>query len=123
MAETPLLTVFLGVICLCLISLTAVLLVTARELRLTLRRINAMLPDAGTTLHEAGRALIQLRRLVSRANVAAREVETVVHRACEMASETLEQFDLARERARAAFTKWVRNGAGVEPRSNGKHRK
>ena len=123
MADAPFVTIFLGLISICLITLAIILLVIALDLRRTLHRINAILPDAGTTLHEAGRALVQVRRLISRVNVTARDVEGVVHRACETASETLEEFALARQRARSAFTKWVGNGAGAEPRSNGKHRK
>ena len=123
MTNAPLVAVCLGLISLCLMTLTIILFVTALDLRRTLHRINAILPEAGQTFHEAARALAHVRRLISRVNVAAREVEGVVHRACETASETLEEVALAGQRARLAFTKWVGNGAGAEPRSNGKHRK
>ena len=123
MSNTSLVLICLGVISTCLVTLTAVLSLTARDLRRTLHRINAILPDASRTFHETARAVTQVRQLLTRANVAVRGVEAVVHRACDAASETLEQVALAGQRARLAFTKWVGNGAGAEPRSNGKHRK
>ena len=116
MNELTLTLALLGVIAACAVSLTVCVLTTARELRNALRRLDAVLPEAEGALREARHALRQTRRLLARGHNATRHVETVVLRACEVASEALERLGRVREAATHFFTMRTRNGTRGEPR-------
>ena len=116
MPEAALVTLLLGVISVCLVAITVTALVTAREFRMTLRRINTMLPRADRALQDAQRSLTLMRQCVTRADLAAQRVEAVVHAACDVASEAVTRFSRWKGQAQQFFTARFGNGAGSEPR-------
>ena len=101
---------------LCLIIITVTVVMTAAELRSTLRRLEAVLPDAGEALRELRRSSRQVRQILTRANMATRSVEGVILRACEAASEALERVALFKESAQQFWATRFGHGAGAEPR-------
>ena len=116
MAESWLVVVLLGVVSLSVVAMTAILFVTARDFRRTLQELRAMLPNCDEAVHEARRALGEVRHLLKRTDNAARHVETVVHRACQAASEAIERFVFLKERAQTFLAERFGNGARSGPR-------
>ena len=118
MTDSALTVLLLGVIAACAVAATACILMTARDLRAALRRLNTVLPEAEGTLRETRHALRQARRLLARGDNASRHVEAVILRACEAASEALERLGHVREAATHLFTMRTGNGTRAEPRPN-----
>ena len=116
MPEASLTVVFLGMSSLCLVATTLTIMVTARDVRQTLRRANAMLPDAQQTLSEARHSLQTLHRIFKGATQAAEHVEVVVHQACESASDTLDRLAVLKGRVGGFWTEQFGNGTRAEPR-------
>ena len=102
MAESALAMIFLGVISLCVVILTAVALRTARDVR--------------HTLHELHHTLGTLRQLLTRANHMTRNVEGIVQQACRITRDVMEPVALLTERAQAFFGERFGNGARSGPR-------
>jgi len=113
--------ILLGVISVCLIAITAMLALITQELRVSLRRLNAMLPQADRVFREAHRALHLIRQVLTTPNQAAHRVETVIHQACDAASEVLERFNGFRAHAGRLFTS--RFGNGTRAGSRSQHRR
>ena len=116
MTETPLWWLFLGLVTVCLIAMTLATLVIAGELRRTLRRLNAMLPEMARATHDARRMFQRGRRLLARADAATGHLEAVVHQACDAAADALGALGRFRARAGTLWAKRFSNGAGAEPR-------
>ena len=122
MSEPLLVMGLLAVSVLCLVTLVMVVLVTARDFRQTLRKINEVVPQAGRTLQEARRSLEEAHQLLARANVASQKVEAVVHGACDAISGTLSQLTLWRKEAGRFLKGHGGNGAGADPRRHHRRR-
>ena len=112
----------LGLATACLFVMTLTILVMAAELRRTLRRLNAMLPDAAQALHDARRIFRQGRRLLARADVAAGHVQNVIHQACDAATDALGAIGRVKARTQRFWAKRFGNGAGAEPRRHDRRR-
>ena len=112
---------FLSVMSVCLTTMTVTLLVTARDLRATLRRLHDMLPRADRTLQEAHHSLRLVRQLLIRADDSTRRIEAVLARACEASLEVFDQFARWRQRTQRFFTKQFGNGSRGEPRPQDRH--
>ena len=98
------LALFLGVAGACLVILTATVVITAAELRRTLR-------DARVSLRRA-------RRLVVKVDRAADAVGAVIQQICASATDAIGQLTRLRRRAQAFWAGHVGNGAGEDPRSH-----
>lgn len=122
MPEPALVIVLLAVAVACLVAVVTTALLTARDFRRTLHRINGMLPEADRALREARRSLEGARQLLARADTASRRVEGVVHDACDAVSGTLSQVTLWRKRASRFLKEHVGNGAGADPRRHHRRR-
>ena len=107
---------FLGLIALALIVLTASVVTTAAEARVTWRKLGALLPQADRTLEEATHALHQARAFLTTVNRAATDVETTVHEARDVVANTVHQFARWRNQFTHLFTQHAGNGARVDPR-------
>ena len=107
---------------LCLLILAVVAIYTALDLRTTLRRVNAMLPVAESAIRDARRVLHRTRRIVQRSDLAARQVETIVHRACEVFGGILDRVAPLKTSVERLFFRH-QNGAGpVRYKARHKHR-
>ncbi len=93
---------FLGLIALCLLIMTIVLVSMVRDVRGTLKRANAL-------LRSWDRTVVRSQRVMHR-------VEAIVLRACDAASDVLESATSWGHRARSYFVKQFGNGARSEPR-------
>jgi len=117
MAESWWTVVLLAVALKCLLVLTITFVVVARDLRRTTQRLNTILPHLDRVTQEASRTFGEARQFLVRTNHMTQRVEVVVDRACEVASDAIEQFLSLRERTRAFLVKRLAgNGARVGPR-------
>ena len=116
MPDAPLWFPLLGIVTACLVILTLTVLVTAGELRRTLRRLNLMLPETAQAVHDARRMFRQGRRLLARADAAAGRVEAIIHQACDAATDMLGAIGRFKTRTQTLWTKRFGNGAGADPR-------
>ena len=121
-AQSPLALCLLVLNSVCLALTAAAVILTARELRDTLRRLNTVLPESERTLREARRALQYLRRIAASGHQAARRVEQVVYRACDAASDALEQVARVKQRTAEMLLGRFGNGTRAEPRSRHRRR-
>ena len=112
----------LGLATACLFIMTLTILVLSAELRLALRRFNAILPEAAQAVHDARRIFRQGRRLLLRADVAAGHLQGVIHQACDAATDALGALGRVKERTQMFWTKRFGNGAGAEPRRHHRRR-
>ncbi|MBI4343065.1 MAG: hypothetical protein HY599_06830 [Candidatus Omnitrophica bacterium] len=125
MIDPVLVQLLLALAAICLVAITITVIVTAVQLHATLRRLNALLPDAGQVLAELRRSSRHVRRLFTRADAASQQVAGLVLRACELASEMLERFSMVRDYVQQAVERRLGHRAGAEPRPqhrNGKSR-
>lgn len=120
MSDAPSLVVFLGFFSICLIAMTMTILVTARELRQTLQHANRALTGMDRAVGEAHRCIEYLRHIFSRADQATRHVESIVHRSCDIVSDTVDQLATFNGRAKAFLMGRSTNGTRVDPRPNGR---
>ena len=116
MPESTSAIILLCLVSLCLLAMTVTMVVTAREFRETLRRLNAILPGADDAVQEARQSLREMHQLLARVNTASRKVEAVVHDACEAVSGTIGQVARWRRTARTFLKEHLGNGAGADPR-------
>ena len=117
MSEPFIGVILLGVISLCLVTITVSLLVTARDLRRVLKRVDAILPACDQAAQEARRILGEARQLLKRTHKTARHIETVVEQACHVASDVIEQVVSLKGRARTFLAKRLfGNGARADSR-------
>ena len=106
----------------CLFIMTLAILMIAGDLRLALRRLNAMLPEAAQAVHDARRVFRLGRRLLARADVAAGHVQGVIHQACDAATDALGAIGRVQTRTQMFWAKRFGNGAGAEPRRHHRRR-
>ena len=118
MLDPVLAMLLLSLATLCLVVVTVTIVTTAAELRGTLRRLDALLPDAGMALRELRRSGRHVRQLLTRANMATRSIEGVILRACEAASEALERVALFKASAQQFWAARFGHEAGAGPRSH-----
>lgn len=116
MSELSMGVLFLGLIAVSLIVLTASVVTTAAEARATFRKLVALLPRADRALEETTRTLHQARALLTTVNRAATDVETTVHEARDVVANTVHQFERWRTQFKHLFTQHAGNGARVDPR-------
>jgi hypothetical protein len=109
-------TLYLFLITACLFALTVTVILTAAEVRRTLRRVNTLLPEAERALQEAHHAFRHSRRVLAGAARATQSIETVVQQLCEAASDAMSRVSFLRNRAAAWITGHLGNGTGEEPR-------
>ena len=114
--ESPLALSLLVLNSACLALIAAAVVCIACELRDTLRRLNVVLPEADRTLREARRAIHHVRRITASGQHAAQRLERVVHRACDAASEALDQMVSVKQRTIHALLGRFGNGTRAEPR-------
>ena len=122
MADSSALPLFLGVIAVCLVAMTAALCVTAWELRTTLRRTNAMLRHAEAAWREARQALRYGRRVLVRVGGVAAYAEAAAARLHDATSGALERMTTFGRHVRTLFGVQVGNGAGADPRRRHRRR-
>ena len=103
--------IFFGLVSLCLLVTTITFVLTARDFRQMMRRMSAVLVSAEKTLRET-------HQLFHRLSGAVRHVETLVHEACDAASETAERIMALKARAQEFLAHQFGNGARAEPRSH-----
>ena len=121
LAQSPLALFLLVLNSLCLALTAAAVALIARELRGTLRRLNTVLPESERTLREARKTLHHLRGIGASGHQAARRLEQLVARACDAASEAIEQATLVKRRTVDALLGRFGNGTSADPRS--RHRR
>lgn len=115
MAESTLLLALLTISTLCLVAITIAILLTSRELRQTLRRVNALLP-------RADRALQEVHRLLTTVNTAAGHVETMMQRVRHAMSTTLEHVQGWTSQVERLWVNRFGNGAGAASRHQHRRR-
>ena len=116
MSESQTITLLLTLISLSAMVMTVILCVTAFELRRVLRRINAILPHCDETVLEAGRALGAARQLLVRTDDTARQMQSVVGKACHIASEVIEHMAFWTGRVHTYLAQRLGSGTGSGPR-------
>jgi hypothetical protein len=92
MTDAPLTLLLLAVASACLVIITATFVSTTAQLRHTLGRINALLPDAAAALRETRRSARQMRQILVRGNCAARRASKVVGTVYETAMAAVENL-------------------------------
>ena len=115
-ASSLLIVLFLGVISICLLTMTLLFLIASRNLHQLTLKIHTLLPACEEAFKEARRTLVETRELVSRTSKTTHHVEEVIHRTCDGASELLDQFALLKERAATFFKERFGNGSRPKPR-------
>lgn len=100
-----------GVTAACAVALTAVVALTAQDVRRTLTHLRqTTLPLCDRTLRDADRVATQVRQLVTRTTAATQQVTGVVARTCQTASTFLDHVVVAAARARQLLTARFGNG-------------
>ena len=122
MLDTPVLGICLVLMTICLVSLTVTMMGTTRELRRTLRRVNALPPGAHHALREVNRSLEQVRDFLTKVNTATRRVEMVIHQASDAAEDALHRLATLKDKAHTFLGERFGNGAGAEPRPHHRRR-
>ena len=100
----------LGIISVCAVCITVILLFAAADLRKILRQANILLPHCDEAVREAKRTFEQARLLLARTNQTTREIQTVVQKSCVTASNLLERLSLFKAQARHIFDGRFTNG-------------
>ena len=116
MTNSPLLLSCLLIGTLCLVVMTVVVAMLARDVRATARRLSELLPHGETLIRHSQQAVERLHAVLTQTEEAMRQVRAVTVRACAAASDTLEAVATAKQTA----TTWVEqhfghglgNGAG-----------
>ena len=101
-----------GIASVCLLVMTAILWITAQDVRRTMRRANA-------ALSRCDRIARDVQRFVVRTDHAARQLEGVMRRACEAASGVMDQMESWQEVAQTWWTRSFGTQARSGPRRNG----
>ena len=116
MAETSLIVVLLGFISICTVAVTMVLAITARDVRRTLRRVNAMLPRCDEAIRDFHHAMSQAHQVLRHATQITRHIDAVVSKACTAALDVLEPVLTWKDRTQAFIAEQFGNGARSGPR-------
>ena len=116
MSDATRIVLLLGVMTACLLAMTLTMILTARDVRMTLQRLSAVLPDAGQALRETRQSLRHVRALLARGDKATRRVESVIDQLCDATTETLGRFTMWKGRAEQFVLGRFGNGTRGEPR-------
>ncbi|MBI3332480.1 MAG: hypothetical protein HYZ93_00095 [Candidatus Omnitrophica bacterium] len=116
MTVSAFLLLFLGVISLCLIVLTAASLSILKDLRRLLRQLQSNLPALSRTLKEFHQTLGVARQILTHTQKASRQVEEALRKTCEAAVDAIEPFATVGERVRSFLSQRFGNGARGRPR-------
>lgn len=108
-----------AIACIALVVAVTVIVMIARDLQHSIRKVNTMLPHCDKAIREMTGTLKEAHELISRTNHATEDVEVVVEKACDVASEVIDQIDLVGT-AYKLITGRTRNGTSAESRR--KHR-
>ena len=122
MTESAWPVMLLGVMTGCLAMITITIVLTTRDLRQTLRRVETALPLADQTLRDLHRSLRSVRRMLTRADRLTSHVEAVVDHMCDAAQVSLDRFMGWKTYVQTLFKGVFENGAGAEPRSHHRRR-
>ena len=107
--------VLLSVATVCLLAITAIFMSTAAQFRATLRRLDALLPDARQVLSELKRSGRHVRRVLTRTDAVSEQVERVIGGAAAMAAQVIERVGgRFGQRTGAEPRSHHRNGKGHE---------
>lgn len=120
MTELPLV-----ILSFCAVIVTWSVMMTTFEWRCTLRRVNALLPDAEKVIKEAKLSLTHVRRVIARTDHVAGQVEAVALKACKTVSSAVEQITALKLQAEHSVGRWFGangNGTGVGSRSDRRSR-
>ena len=121
MSETSLIALLLAVISMSLVILTWVIVVTARDLRRLVRRSAASLDTCEDTAREARFALAEVREFLAHANSAARRVESVMQKTCDVAAGVVAQVVRWKGKAQALWGGHRGNGHGAGVKAQQEH--
>ena len=116
MPESWWVVILLGVMSVGVLVMTVTVLLAARDLRRTVRQASRMLPDCDKAVQEARRTLMSIRQLLARADHATRQVEGVIHKACDTASEVIGRVVFLKDKAEDFLAGRFGNGARSGPR-------
>ena len=116
MSDSGLSVLLLGVISASAVTMTAIVWITAVDLRRVLRRIDGVLRRCDATALEARRALAQARALLTHARRMTHRLDAVAERACGLASDAIDRVATWQERVQGFLTQRFGNGTGAEPR-------
>ena len=116
MSESWGLFILLGVISLSLVVMTIAVVLTTRDLRRVLRRVWVILPTCDQTLQEAHLVFGEARKILGHAKGSVLQIETLVRKACLVATEAVQQVASWKSRAGALFEAQFGNGARSGPR-------
>ena len=116
MSETSLVVVLLGLISACMVAITTVFTITARDVRRTLRRVNMMLPRCDEAIRDFHHAMGQAHQVLRQATQITRHVDAVVSKVCTAALDVIEPVLHWKGRAHAFFAERFGNGARAGPR-------
>ena len=107
---------FLSIISLCLITLTAASLTLFTDLRRVLRQLESGLPVCTRAFKELHQTLEVARQLITRTHKAGQQMEDVVHKTCDAAMDAIEPFVVFGEKVRTFLAQRFGNGARAKPR-------
>jgi len=114
--DDPKVLLCLSVISAAVAVMALALAIGAWELRRTLRRVNALLPDFRQAARELRQTARSARRVAVGVDRAVHDVRQVVHEGCEVVSSGVAELSLIQERAKALFGEHLGNGARGGPR-------
>ena len=118
MTTSPLLLICLLIGTACLVVMTVVVAMLARDVRAAARRISALLPDGEALMRHSQQAVERLQAVLTHTDEVMRQVRAVTGRVCASATETLEAVATAKQTA----STWVEEhfghglGNGTGPR-------
>jgi hypothetical protein len=108
--------VLLGIISLSAVVTALGVVIAARDLRRTLRRVNRMLPACEEAIREVHQTFEVAHKILTRTQHAASHVETTIERACVSAMGLIERMVSWPSRARVFLKDQFGNGARSGPR-------
>jgi len=108
--------ILLGVMSVGVLVMTVTVWLAARDLRRTVRQASRMLPDCDKAVQEARRTLMSIRQLLARTDHATRQVEGVIRKACDTASEVIGRVVFLKDKAEDFLAGRFGNGARSGPR-------
>ncbi len=111
--DATLVVLLCGIMSVCAMILTAVVCLTARDVRRTLRRVNALLPTCDQTLREIHRAVGEAHRVLVRSNRITRSIEEVAHLATQATLNVIEPIMSWKTRLESLFAGQGGNGHGA----------
>ena len=114
--HSNLIVLFLGLISLCFVTLTFLFIITTKQVRKTLIKIQQLLPACEETVAQAQRTFAEAQQLLHRTNRATHHVEELVERTQQGASVIVDNLLLMKDRAQAFLKERFGNGVRHRPR-------